>query len=59
MPTPDGRFRPDTYEEILARDKVSLDVFWLRDESPVDSAGLPEPHLLAREIADDLRSALA
>jgi type I restriction enzyme M protein len=30
--TPDGRWRPYTYEEILARDKVSLDLFWLRDE---------------------------
>jgi len=56
---PDGRWRPYTYEEILARDKVSLDLFWLRDESLEDSASLPEPHLLAQEIADDLRSALA
>jgi type I restriction enzyme M protein len=57
--TPDGRWRPYTYDEILARDKVSLDLFWLRDESLEDSASLPEPHLLAQEIADDLRSALA
>src|SRR5690606_34930618 len=57
--SPDGRWRAYTYDELLARDKVSLDVFWLRDESLEDSASLPEPHLLAREIADDLRSALA
>jgi type I restriction enzyme M protein len=56
---PDGRWRPYTYDEILARDKVSLDLFWLRDDSLEDSASLPEPHLLAQEIADDLRSALA
>src|SRR5690606_9475186 len=56
---PDGRWRSFTYEEILAHDKVSLDVFWLRDESLEDSASLPEPHLLAQEIADDLRSALS
>jgi type I restriction enzyme M protein len=56
---PEGRWRSFTYEEILARDKVSLDLFWLRDESLEDSANLPEPHLLAQEIADDLRSALA
>ena len=56
--TPDGRWRPFTYDEILARDKVSLDLFWLRDESLEDSANLPDPHLLAQEIADDLRSAL-
>jgi serine/threonine protein kinase len=34
-------------------------LFWLRDESLEDSASLPEPHLLAQEIADDLRAALA
>jgi type I restriction enzyme M protein len=55
---PEGRFRPYTYEEILARDKVSLDLFWLRDESLEDSANLPDPNILAQEIADDLRSAL-
>lgn len=57
--TPGGRWRSYGYDEILGRDKVSLDLFWLRDESLEDSAGLPEPHLLAQEIADDLRSALA
>ncbi len=56
--SPEGRWRPYTYDEIVARDKVSLDVFWLRDESLEDSANLPEPHVLAQEIADDLRSAL-
>ena len=56
--TPDGRWRAYTYEDILARDKVSLDLFWLRDESLEDSATLPDPHILAQEIADDLRSAL-
>ena len=43
---------------MLARDKVSLDLFWLRDESPEDTADLPEPHVLAAEIAEDLRAAL-
>ena len=55
---PEGRWRPYTYEEILARDKVSMDLFWLRDESLEDSASLPDPHVLAQEIADDLRAAL-
>jgi type I restriction enzyme M protein len=55
--TPEGRWRSYTYEELLARDKVSLDLFWLRDESLEDSASLPDPHVLAREIADDLRAA--
>ena len=56
--TPSGRWRPYTYEEILARDKVSLDLFWLRDESLEDSANLPDPHIIAAEIADDRRAAL-
>lgn len=53
-----GRWRSYRYEEILARDKVSLDLFWLRDASLEDSANLPDPHVLAQEIADDLQSAL-
>ncbi|MBI5710653.1 MAG: SAM-dependent DNA methyltransferase [Candidatus Eisenbacteria bacterium] len=56
--TPEGRWRAFTYDEIVARDKVSLDLFWLRDESLEDSANLPDPNILAQEIADDLRSAL-
>jgi type I restriction enzyme M protein len=53
----DGRWRAYTCDEIVARDKVSLDVFWLRDESLEDSANLPDPHVLAQEIVDNLRSA--
>lgn len=56
--TPDGRWRSYTYAEIIARDKASLDIFWLRDESLEDSASLPDPHILAAEIADDLRTSL-
>jgi len=55
---PEGRWRSYTYEELIARDKVSLDLFWLRDESLEDSANLPDPHIIAQEIADDLESAL-
>jgi type I restriction enzyme M protein len=57
--TPEGRWRPFSYDEIVNRDKVSLDLSWLRDESLEDSANLPDPHVLAQEIADDLRSALS
>jgi type I restriction enzyme M protein len=53
-----GRWRSYSYDELVARDKCSLDLFWLRDESLEDSANLPEPHVLAQEIADDLRAAL-
>ena len=55
---PDGRWRSYTYEELLERDKLRLDLFWLRDESLEDSANLPEPHVLAQEIAEDLRASL-
>lgn len=54
----EGRWRDYSYDEIINRDKASLDIFWLRDESLEDSANLPDPHILAGEIAEDLRSAL-
>jgi type I restriction enzyme M protein len=55
---PDGRWRMFTYDELLARDKASLDIFWLRDDSLEDSAGLPSPDVLAAEIVEDLQAAL-
>ncbi len=42
----------------MQRDKVSLDIFWLRDESLEDSDNLPAPDVLALEIAEDLEAAL-
>lgn len=56
---PEGRWRCFTLEELLARDKVNLDIFWLRDRSLEDSANLPDPDVLAEEIVEDLRAALA
>jgi type I restriction enzyme M protein len=56
--TPDGRWRAYGYDELVARDKCSLDLFWVKDESLLDSENLPEPDVIAAEIADDLRSAL-
>jgi type I restriction enzyme M protein len=53
------RFRRFTLDELLARDKASLDVFWLRDESLDDAENLPSPEVLAAEIAEDLEAALA
>jgi type I restriction enzyme M protein len=55
---PNGRWRAFGYDELLQRDKVSLDIFWLKDESLEDSAGLADPDLIAAEIAEDLRAAL-
>ncbi len=56
---PDGRWRKYTYEELLARDKVNLDIFWLRDNSLEDGANLPDPDILAQQIVDELEAALA
>ncbi len=53
-----GRWREYTYDELMARDKASLDIFWLRDESLSESDNLPPPDVLAQEIVDDLESAL-
>ena len=44
---------------MLARDKASLDIFWLRDESLEDTANLPPPEVIAAEIVEDLEAALA
>lgn len=52
------RFRPFTYDELIARDKASLDIFWLRDESLEDTGNLPAPGLIAAEIVEDLQAAL-
>ena len=53
-----GRWRSFDYEELMKRDKVNLDVFWLKDKSLEDSEDLPDPDVLAQEIADDLQTAL-
>jgi type I restriction enzyme M protein len=55
---PDGRWRAYDYEELINRDKASLDIFWLRDESLEESDKLPDPDVLAQEIIEDLEAAL-
>jgi type I restriction enzyme M protein len=53
-----GRWRVFNLKEILDRDKASLDIFWLRDDSLEDSANLPDPDVIALEMAEDLENAL-
>jgi type I restriction enzyme M protein len=53
------RFRRFPIEELMTRDKVSLDLVWLRDQSLEDMDDLPAPDVIAREIVDDLEAALA
>ncbi len=44
-------------EDPLKRDKLNLDIFWLKDESLEDSANVPDPDVIAAEI-EDLQAAL-
>ena len=55
---PDGRWRRYDYDELVKRDKLSLDLFWIRDQSLTDADSLPAPEIIAAEIADDLEAAL-
>lgn len=55
---PDGRFRCYDVQEILERDKTSLDIFWIKDKSLADLDNLPEPDVLASDIIENLQSAL-
>lgn len=55
---PEGRWRKFTREELLARDKASLDVFWLKDKSLTDLDNLPDPDDLAAEIIENLEAGL-
>jgi type I restriction enzyme M protein len=56
---PEGRWRKYSYEELTARDKTSLDIFWLKDKSLTDFDNLPEPDELAEEIIENLEAGLS
>ena len=53
------RFKRFNYDELIARDKANLDIFWLKDDSLEDSANLPDPDVIAAQIVDDLEAALS
>lgn len=55
---PEGRWRKFTYDEIIARDKTSLDITWLKDKSLADLDNLPDPDELAEEIVENIEGAL-
>lgn len=55
---PDGRWRKYTHDELAARDKTSLDLFWLKDDSLTDLDNLPEPVDLAEEIIENIEAGL-
>lgn len=55
---PEGRFGKFTYDEIIARDKTSLDITWLKDKSLADLDNFPDPDVLALEIVENLEAGL-
>jgi type I restriction enzyme M protein len=55
---PEGRWRKFNYDEIITRDKTSLDIFWLKDKSLTDLDNLPDPDVLATEIIENIEAGL-
>lgn len=53
------RFKFFPYDELVARDKASLDVFWLKDASLDNLDDLPPPDVLQQEIIEHLSAALS
>ena len=51
------RFQSFAYEEPIKRDKVNLDIFWLKDDAQEESVNLPPPEIIAQKITDDLKAA--
>ena len=54
----DGRWRKFGYDEIISRDKTSLDISWIKDQSLADLDNLPNPDVLAEEIIENLEAGL-
>lgn len=55
---PEGGWRKFTYDEIVVRDKTSLDITWLKDKSLADLDNLPDPEVLAADIVENLEAGL-
>ena len=53
-----GRWRAFEYDELAERDKLNLDLLWLRDSALEDSQNLPDPEMLAAKIVEDLHAAM-
>lgn len=56
---PNERFRAYTYDELITRDKVNLDLTWMKDPSLDDADSLLPPEVIAKEIVEDLQAALS
>lgn len=57
--TDSERFKYFYYDDLIARDKASLDIFWLKDDSLDNLDELPPPDVLAQEIIEHLEAALS
>ena len=55
---PEGRWRKFTYDDIVSRDKTSLDITWIKDKSLADLDNLPDPDVLAGDIIENLEAGL-
>lgn len=55
---PNGRWRKFTHDQILSRDKTSMDIFWMKDNNLLDFDNLPEPDDLITDIIENIESAL-
>ncbi len=55
---PEGHWRKFTYDEIIARDKTSLDISWIKDKSLADLDNLPDPETIAEDIIENLEAGL-
>ncbi len=55
---PEGRWRKFGYDEIVERDKTSLDISWIKDKSLTDLDNLPDPDVLANEIIENLKAGI-
>ena len=53
------RFCAFSYDELIEREHVNLDIFWLKEDSLEDAADLPTPDVLVAEITENLEAALA
>jgi type I restriction enzyme M protein len=47
-----------THKELAARDKLNLDIFWLKNDGHIDPDSLPPPDEVAAEIVENLELAL-
>lgn len=53
------RFKSFDRAALFARDKLNLDISWLKDENATDPDSLPPPDEIAADIVDQLEEALS